>query len=120
MSRPNISFNTQRLSLTLTANRYYIWLDEPDWLQGVVVLSKPFTGSSVVADASIMPLGITGIAPEYAEVIPTVNRNILYNNTIDSAFKHLRLQETGAAGSEFWVSSTGVLVEADPATGKAK
>ena len=106
----------QRIALTRDSNRYYVWSAYPDWVQGVVVLSKPAAGASVHAAGSIVPLEASE-TQVYFDVIPAGQRGQNYNFTIDSAFHTLRVRETGAAGSELWILSTGLLVEADPITG---
>ena len=113
---PNPSFRSQRIKMTRNVNRYYIWHTSPDWIQGVVILSKPARSASVVVDGSIIPLEATE-TKEYFDIVPTADRANEYNFTIDSPFDHLRIRETGASGSEFWVYSTGLIVEADPITG---
>ena len=109
---------TQRLPMTASVDRYYIWTVEPDWAQGVVFLWKPASSATITAHASIVPLEVTE-TPSYIEVIPTGSSGDTDTASTDNPFSHLRIQES-VAGGEFWVRSTGVIVEADSALGTPK
>ena len=99
--------NSQLLGLDADY-RYYAWERNPDWSQGVVFQWKPATGGTIVADASIVPLS----APEdpiYTEVIPSLKEGSTGDAATDNPFEHLRVKGDG----QFWIRSTGELVEVD-------
>ena len=97
------SFATRNLPLTTGSWRYYRWITEPDWNQGVVILAEPINNVALLMVQAAMDIS----DPSWAEVVLDSN-----NRAVLEPFEAVRIMQDNN-GCKVKIRSTGSLMEVD-------